>query len=260
MDFFSGPWVVIVIFFLLLTVVGHYLYRVEEERTQQLAALAAELGMAFHPTGEEAFESSLADAHFMTYGHTRKIKNLMIGKYGGREIAVFDYWYVTGGGKSRSERTVTVVCLWFNGRPLPAFSVRPEHLGHALGAIFGFQDFDFDHRPAFSERYVLQGEDEARVRAEFHANVFTFFEGAHDLYAEGKGDRFFLYDMTTRPSALELRARMDQALDALDRFRPRDEAQPSAASLTDRAEAIPYTPITEAPAEEAQTLGLFRPR
>ena len=81
----------------------------------------------------------------------------MRGSNEGREIAVFDYQYVTGYGKSR-KRTVcsTVACLRSDGPPLPGFTLRPEGTWDKISSWFGGADIDFDTHPKFSRSFVLR--------------------------------------------------------------------------------------------------------
>jgi hypothetical protein len=50
---------------------------------------------------------------------------------------------------------------------LPTFSLRPQHFLHTIGKAFGYQDIDIEHRPTFSEMFLLRGDNEASVRAAF---------------------------------------------------------------------------------------------
>jgi len=98
-------------------------------------------------------------------GHSRKWGYTLTGVASGRPITVFEYGWVTGGGKS-SQRHVMHGILWetANSR-LPGFTLGPENLLTRLAGVFGAQDIDFADSPEFSSAYRLRGGDEAAIRA-----------------------------------------------------------------------------------------------
>lgn len=249
-----------IVFIILALVVACAVYlwklKQEEERTRALAAFALERGFTFYPTGEDAFTAGLKNTFFMGIGHSRRLKNLMVGQLDGREIAVFDLRYLVGSGKNQREVNTTIVCAWFNGKPLPQFALRPEHFGHRLGDLFGFQDFDFENRPLFSQQYVLQGPDEAQVRAEFHPNLFQFFESHNGVYCEGQGDRFLFYRLEVRSEPAMLLGTIHEALDALQRFRPISEGNVVSAATPAEIHTV-ETSVGEVSATKVQTQQLY---
>src|SRR6187401_151258 len=97
-----------------------------KKRTEAFARVASDLGLTFSPEGNELLVSQLGWCELFSHGRDKKILNLMRGSNEGREIAVFDYQYVTGHGKNRRTVVTSVAYLRTDGPPLPGFSLRPE--------------------------------------------------------------------------------------------------------------------------------------
>ena len=88
-------------------------------------------------------------------------------------------------GKARYTTKETVVCLQRPSARLPEFAVRPggtSWLSRDLFEVFtGPTDINFESHPAFSNSYLLRGDDEAEIRKLFHKGVLEFFEKQRQL-------------------------------------------------------------------------------
>jgi len=72
----------------------------EKQRREDLRAVASRLGFEFWPESQPQFVGRLADLQLFSHGHSRKAWNVMNGRAGDVKVLLFDYKYVTGGGKS----------------------------------------------------------------------------------------------------------------------------------------------------------------
>jgi len=137
----------------------------ERRRREALEAFCLMQGFRFEaerPGAEAAFASWFEP---FRSGHRRRWGYTFTGNVSGRPVTVFEYTWVTGGGKS-SQRHYLHAMLWdVPGARLPAMTLTPENLLTRLAAVFGGQDIDFDDSPEFSKAYRLRGEDEAAIRA-----------------------------------------------------------------------------------------------
>jgi hypothetical protein len=151
------------------------------------------------------------------------------------ELAIFDYQYTTGHGKSRRTPRQTVLYLQAADLNLPDFALRPEHLFDKIGSALGFHDINFDTHPEFSRRFSLKGTDDATLRLLFDEQVLSFFEGASGISVEGAGQQMIYY----RPSVLAPPASLRPLLDEGFRIytQLRDRCQHLAAQSTS-----PFTP------------------
>src|SRR5262245_9990233 len=136
----------------------HYLW--EKRRTEAMRHFAEEMGFDFSAEPDPSFIAEVARLHLFDRGHSKRFGNLMRGEANGLEVRLFDYWYRTGSGKSKSTHVQTVLCFLLPGEPLPSFSMRPQNFFHVIGTWFGYQDINFEEHPKFSGKYLLRGEDE----------------------------------------------------------------------------------------------------
>jgi len=166
-----------ILFFLAFVALFVFLFiyqrKKERERTQALQAIAAQHGWNFLAEAPLNMIAGLENFTLFNSGHSKQIKNFMYGEASGIKAAVFDYFYVTGSGKSRHIHSQTVVYLEPPNLRVPYFSLRPENFMHKFISALGYQDIDFGQRPAFSEQYLLRGQDEPAIR--FQIIVFEKF-------------------------------------------------------------------------------------
>ena len=164
-----------------------------KRRTEAFERVASELGLTFSPQGNDYLVDDLGWCDLFSRGRDKKALNLMRGSNEGREIAVFDYQYVTGHGKSRRTVCSTVASLRSDGPPLPGFTLRPEGTWDKISSWFKSADIDFDTHPKFSRSFVLRGENDSAVRTLFTPAVLEYFEQHPGISAEGSNDTLLFY-------------------------------------------------------------------
>jgi hypothetical protein len=167
--------------------------RKEKKRTEALANLASRFGMQFTKEAPETFLGAFSKVNLFTLGHSRQVRNLMQGEIDGLTVSIFDYTYVTGSGKTRSEHRQTVVGLSLPALALPPFILRPENLFHKVASALGWHDIDFPEAPSFSKRFLLRGAQEHAIRAAFNPGVLDFFERHPGVSAQGCGSQLIYY-------------------------------------------------------------------
>ena len=175
-----------------------------KKRTEAFQRVADDLGLTFSPQGDVVLVDQLGWCDLFSRGRNKTMLNLMRGSNEEREIAVFDYQYVTGHGKSKRTVCSTVACLRFDGPPLPGFTLRPEGTWDKISHWFGGADIDFDTHPKFSRSFVLRGENEAAVRNSFTAPVLEYYEQHSGISAEGSNDTllFYRHGKSVRPEGV----------------------------------------------------------
>jgi hypothetical protein len=167
--------------------------RAKRKRTEGLQAAAATMNFTFSPEDDSALRGRLAGFHLFSQGRSRRVRNVLRGRAGDMDVLVFDYRYTTGSGKNSHTWEQTVMLFESTGTHFPDFSLRPEHIFHKLGEVFGFQDIDFDSHPEFSKRYLLKGSDEQQVRNIFTSDVLSFYETQERVSSEAAGGQFIYY-------------------------------------------------------------------
>ena len=206
-------------------VVGLWFYlgqRAAKKRTSQFEQVALELGLSFLPQGDESLLDRQGGFHLFLRGRGRKIVNMLHGESDGVELAIFDYRYRTGNGKNSSTIKQSVIYFCSTTLHLPKFAVRQERLFHKIGELFGYPDIDFQSHSRFSKQYLLQGDDEAAVRAVFSDELLTFFENQQKISVEGNGDQMIFYRPGKRIAPDQCKRFMEEGFGVFTRFQGRN--------------------------------------
>jgi hypothetical protein len=186
----------------------HYL---EQRRTSSMFEWSERRGFNFQ--GDISVATSSARRNFELFSRgvgTQRILNGIKGEYEGFPLFLFDFRYTTGSGRSRATHRRTVVLLTLK-RSLPSFTLRPEHVFHKIGALFGYQDIDFVNAVRFSSRYLLQGADEPAVRHLFRPQVLDFFSERLGFNVEGEGKEILVFRDLKRAAVRDLDALLEDA-------------------------------------------------
>jgi hypothetical protein len=117
----------------------------------------------------------------------------MYGEAEGVPVTVFDYNFgrkwVKGQGTLRKQ---TVAMVQSDKLNLPAFFLRPANFRHKLGTVFS-ASISFPAQAAFSNQYLLSGNDETGVRQLSNDSALSFFEANPGWSTEGGGGQLFIY-------------------------------------------------------------------
>ena len=205
----------------LFVVIFLYQRKKARERTQQLQAVAAQLGWNFAEEMPLNMIPGFENFGLFSQGHGKQIQNMMYGTASGIKAGVFDYVYVTGSGKHRQTHYQTVVYLEPPNFSVPYFSLRPENFMHKIFTAFGYQDIDFGQRPEFSKQYILRGQNEQTIRRSFTDQVLSFYEMYGGTSTDGGGNQLFLFRGGYRVQPNEIQGYVGLALNVANLF-PRD--------------------------------------
>lgn len=201
-----------------LTGIGAYLLHLERKRTQALHTAAERMGWSFAAEADLGVVPGMERLELFTRGRGQKIRNLSRGGRGDRQVTLFDYEYVTGSGRSRRAWRQTVVHVHSPRLRLPRFALRPEHVVHKIGGLFGYRDIDLPSDPEFSRRYLLRGQDEPAIRAVFGPGVLDFYDRNPRCCTEADGSGLFFWRTSRRVAPEDVPAIADLALALADRF------------------------------------------
>ena len=193
--------------------------RAEKKRSEALQMAAERMKFTFSQKGDPDLLERLKHLHLFSQGHSKKITNVLMGKAGALDVAVFEYAYTTGGGQHSQHWRQTVILFESDGMDLPKFTLRPENIFHKIGQVFGYKDIDFDSHPEFSKRYLLKGENEEAVRATFGTQARSFYESDLKLSTEAAGPQLIHYRSGKRVSPDEISEFIKQGVRVLTLFR-----------------------------------------
>ncbi|MCR4413119.1 MAG: hypothetical protein NUV77_11925 [Thermoguttaceae bacterium] len=211
----EGLVVVLIIVAIIATVAGLGYYQ-QKKRTEAWQRVAAELGLEYIAPGA-GLESRFGYLRLFQQGHSRRTTGGVTGDSGDMEITVADYRYTTGHGKSAHTHAQTVCILRRPALDLPACYLRPQRrIADLLGKLFGGQDIEFADDPEFSSAYVIQGQDEAAVRALFTPQRRARFaaQRGKNFHFEAQGDTF-LFHTGRRVPPEQTKELMQQAIEML---------------------------------------------
>lgn len=163
-------------------------------RTEQLRQVAFKLKMEFHEQDEYGMIGLLRDFQLFDKGGRKEITNLMTQTSQLMEdrFHVFDYRYTISTGKSAHTFKQTVLFINSKRLSMPEMLMKPEHFFNKIGTWLGLQqDIDFEEHKQFSDNYLLQGEDEPRIRRTVNQEeIIRFFTIEKDWHLESVG--FFM--------------------------------------------------------------------
>jgi hypothetical protein len=197
-----------------------YLARwIEEQRTEEYAGVARKLGLEFYALGDAVLLESLGQFSLFQAGHSRKLKNLIRGQTQNVDLAMFDYSYTTGGGKSSSTHRQTIARFESPWLDLPQFELRPAHMGHRLAKLFGYQDIAFSEFPRFSKKYLLRGDKEDAIRDIFTEEVIGHLEALDGIHILGERSKLLVYRPNKRLKGHELKGFLEEAFGVFTQFK-----------------------------------------
>jgi hypothetical protein len=134
---------------------------------------------------------------FEIYRNNGKISNLCLSKDENltKTFYIFDYRYWVMRNNHQKKYHQTLFFVKDREMFLPSFLLKPEHLGHKIAALFGWEDIDFETNEIFSSKYHLTGEDESWIRDNFSDKVLTWFSKKEGWYVEASNHFLLFYKL-----------------------------------------------------------------
>ena len=165
----------------------------EKARSEATRKVAINLGFDFEAKPDLVAVDYYQHFQLFQQGSSRKITDLMSKKSGEDFIKVFRYQYAKFHGEKRRVSIQRVVSFTNFNYQFPEFDLRPEHIFHKLGNMFGYQDIDFTHQPTFSKKYLLQGRNEGEIRKLFNLDLLNYVETRQGIFVEARGNTLIFY-------------------------------------------------------------------
>lgn len=182
-DFFNIP--PFSVFIGLAALVVGVAFYLRWRRRKGLQELAAAMGLLYTVEGPDQAALEATGLEIFRQGRSRKAKNLIQTAGSGGKILVFDYSYVTGGGKNSNSHGFTLALIECGSCPVPVFDLKPESFIYKIGEMVGFKDIDMPAFPVFSDKYRLTAPDEAAVHMFFTPSRAAWFERNLGLSVQG---------------------------------------------------------------------------
>jgi len=189
------------------------------KRREEMSRVAGELGFTFLDAPASWMSEPMGQSRLFSLGHSRTIAGAMTGRVADFDVRLFDFQYVTGGGKNRRVHRQTVAAFRVPAGNVPRFECRPEGFFHKIGKMFGYRDIEFPDHPAFSKFYLLRAEDENSVRRLFNHEALSHLDrDASDWSIEGGGEWMIFYRAGKRLDAGEVAAYFQNTADLFIKF------------------------------------------
>jgi hypothetical protein len=191
------------------------------KRREAIEQLANEMGYSFTPE-DKAFDAQIKTGspfEILSKGRSRKAYNLVQGQKRDAQVALFDYQYTTGNGRSSQTHRQTLVLLTLEQAELVPFTLRGRGFFDKVAARFGQKEINIDTAPDFSKQHLVKGGDEEAVQRVFTPSVVALFEQQKNLACEVVENQLLFYrpERTVKPE--ELRSFMDTATQLLELLR-----------------------------------------
>ena len=207
----------------LVLLVGGWVYNAwsGKKRRETLQQTAMELGYNFRPEAKDFSDSLQNSSPFGIFGkgRNRKAYNILRGQRRDAQVAVFDYRYTTGGGRSSQTHYQTLVLFTLSEARLTPFNLKPRGFFDKIAARFGRREVRLEVTPEFSRRYQVTGDDEWAIRRVFSTAVVALLEQQGNLCCEASADQLLVYRPDKRVKPEDLRTFIDSATQLLDLMR-----------------------------------------
>jgi hypothetical protein len=167
-------------------------YHFENKRKEAIKASAQVLGFRYSEGDVGDFTAGLQSIPLRQQGRSNTISLALVGRYQGRETALFELSYVTGSGKRRTTHRF-LCCAVKAGRSFPKFKLRPEGWLDVIGEKFGFEDIDISSDPEFSKQFHLSGREAASIMQVFTPTIRRKLLELGKVEIEASGETVVFY-------------------------------------------------------------------
>lgn len=174
----------IFIFLVIIVVVlvgAYFAYLSQQQRTKDLAELAARLGWQFDDDYDYDHDSQYQQFDEFSQGHSRYAYNTLRGtiQLGDVQwpVKMGDFHYATTSHNGKHTTThhheFSYATLHLPYRKLPDLLIRREGMFDALKNLFGFDDIDFESAE-FSRRFCVKSSDRRFAYDVIHPHIIEF--------------------------------------------------------------------------------------
>jgi hypothetical protein len=206
---------------IIIALVAFFIWRkyFRGKRAEALRYLAQMLDFTFSPKSDEMLLAKLSGFQLFSKGHSRKISNVLSGKFNEISVTVMDFQYTTGSGDDTHTYQQTVFYMESEKLLLPGFTLRPEGLFDKITNVFGYKDIDFEFYPIFSKKYFLRGKDEGLIRNTFTDSIIQYYEQHPGISTEGEGNKIIYYSGSKIVPADQIQQLIQQGYELFELFR-----------------------------------------
>jgi hypothetical protein len=165
--------------------------RAARQRRDELAALAAKLGLTFSEARDHALAKRLGFLDKLNQGSNRYSYNRLSGGWQGHEVMAFEYHYETyshssKGGRQTHHHYLTIFTLLLP-KSFPELLISREGLFSKLAQALGYDDIDFESAE-FSRTFCVRSRDKKFAYDVCHPQMMEYLLARQDLAVEIEGN------------------------------------------------------------------------
>ncbi len=183
----GGGILILILFVAIIIAAAVYASIAARKRREELAVLAARLGLSFDPENNHALAGQFGFLDKLAQGSNRYAFNVLSGRYQNHEVLVFDYHYETHSTDSKGRRQTHHHYFSFFiltlPRSFPELRITREGMLSKIAQAFGYDDIDFESAE-FSRAFCVRSKDKKFAYDICHAQMMEHLLANRDLSIE----------------------------------------------------------------------------
>ena len=172
----------IVGFIAIFAVVAIVAYLSALKRREAMMAVAAKLGLSFHPAKNRDIARRYRFLDKLRRGSNRYAYNILSGRYQDHDVLLFDYHYKTGSGKNTHHHYFSFFILHL-AASFPELVIGPEGFFSKIAQAVGYDDIDFESHE-FSRKFCVRSPNKKFAYDVCHARMIEYLLSNSDLTIE----------------------------------------------------------------------------
>jgi hypothetical protein len=210
----DGRILIFILFAVLVIAAAIYGALAAKRRREEMAALAARLGLAFSPEKDRGLASQFGFLDKLAQGSNRYAFNVLSGEYQQHPVLVFDYHYETHSTNSKGHRQTHhhhfSFFILLLPRSFPELTIVREGVFSKLAQAFGYDDIDFESAE-FSRTFCVRSKDKRFAYDVCNGQMMEYLLANRDLNLEIE-DRALALAFGTRLSAAAIESNLNRLL------------------------------------------------
>ncbi|MEW6307318.1 MAG: hypothetical protein AB1705_28015 [Verrucomicrobiota bacterium] len=166
---------------------GIFAWQAEKKRREELAALAAQLGLRYSRERDHNLAVRFGFLNKLAQGANRYAFNILSGQHQDHNVTIFDYHYETYSRNSKGHRQTHhhyLGCLILTlDRDFPELTITEEGLFSKIAQFVGYDDIDFESAE-FSKQFCVRSADKKFAYDVCHTRMMEYLLANPDLNVE----------------------------------------------------------------------------
>ena len=183
----DGHFLIFILVAIVIIVAGIYSAIAAKKRREEMALLAAKLGLRFSTEHDTYIATRFGFLDRLGQGSNRYAYNILNGNYLGNEILAFDYHYETYSTDNKGNRQTHhhQFSFFICNLPMefPELTIAKEGILSKIAQTFGYDDIDFESAE-FSAKFCVRSKDKKFAYDVCNALMIDYLLANTDLNIE----------------------------------------------------------------------------